>query len=206
VLGDLKVAAIKTGMLANAEIVRAVAARLPAMRGRALVVDPVMVASSGRPLLDAGGIEALKHGLVPAATLLTPNLAEAARLLDARAAANEAEMVAQAKALKALGCAAVLLKGGHSGASTASDVFYDGRDVTLLTLPRIATDNTHGTGCVLSAAVTALLAHGVVLGEAVGRAKTFVWEALSAAGTRGLGHGSGPIDILHAARGRPLPA
>ena len=139
------------------------------------------------------------------ATLLTPNLSEAAKLLNAPLAASEAEMIAQAKALKGLGCEAVLLKGGHAGSGVASDVLYDG-EVKLLSLARVASDNDHGTGCVLAAAITALLAHGVPLADAVVRAKNFVWKALNAGRTLGLGHGRGPVDVLHALRGRPLPA
>src|SRR5262249_61731232 len=119
VLGDLRLAAVKTGMLASGEIVRAVAARL-AREGCALVVDPVMAASSGHALLDTDGIEAMKRTLLPRATLLTPNLSEAAKLLNAPLAASEAEMLAQAKALKGLGCEAVLLKWAHAGSGVAS--------------------------------------------------------------------------------------
>jgi len=206
VLADLDVAAIKTGMLANAAIVEAVARCLRAAPPRPLVVDPVMVATSGDVLLAADAVEAMKYQLIPLASLITPNLPEAARLLGAKAAADDAEAIGQAKALHALGCGAVLLKGGHGAGAEAVDILCDGAGVERFVRPRLDTPHTHGTGCTLSAAIAALLAQGVALREAVGRAKAFVWQALEAGRELGVGHGHGPVDHLFAIRRSPPPA
>ena len=206
VLSDLEVGAIKTGMLANAAIVEAVAGRLRAGPRRPLVVDPVMVATSGDLLLEFDAIDALKRQLLPLALLITPNLPEAARLLDTREAASEAEAVAQAKALLALGCGAVLLKGGHGRGKEAVDILCDANGIERLMRPRVDTRHTHGTGCTLSAAIAALLARGVGLREAVGRAKAFVWQALEEGRTLGVGRGNGPVDHLFAIRKASPPA
>jgi hydroxymethylpyrimidine/phosphomethylpyrimidine kinase len=205
VLCDLAVGAIKTGMLANAGIIEAVAGRLRDGPRRPLVVDPVMVATSGDVLLEVDAIDALKRELFPQALLITPNLPEAARLLDARAAASEAEVIAQVRALLALGCQAVLLKGGHGSGEEAVDILCDATGIERFVRPKVETRNTHGTGCTLSAAITALLAQGVGLREAVGRAKAFVWEALQEGRALGIGHGNGPVDHLFAIRKAPPP-
>jgi hydroxymethylpyrimidine/phosphomethylpyrimidine kinase len=206
VLGDLEVGAIKTGMLADAEIVAAVAGRLSATAGLPLVVDPVMVATSGDVLLADDAIEAVKRQLIPLARLITPNLPEAARLLGTKAAVDDAQAAEQARALLALGCGAVLLKGGHGTGEAAVDILCDAAGTEPLVRPRIATPHTHGTGCTLSAAIAALLAQGVALREAVVRAKDFVWQALEAGQALGVGHGSGPVDHLFAIRRMPPPA
>jgi hydroxymethylpyrimidine/phosphomethylpyrimidine kinase len=197
VLSDLDVGAIKTGMLANADIVKTVADVLNTVRSRPLVVDPVMVATSGDVLLAPDAVGALKQRLMPLATLVTPNLAEAAILLGGEQAKSEAEAVAQAKALQAAGCRAVLLKGGHGSGDTAVDILVDETGVKRFARPRIATPHSHGTGCSLSAAIAALLACDVALKEAVERAKDFVWQGLQHGRDLGVGHGRGPIDHLH---------
>jgi hydroxymethylpyrimidine/phosphomethylpyrimidine kinase len=206
VLSDLAVGAIKTGMLANAAIVEAVAHRLRGGPRYPLVVDPVMVATSGDILIAPDAIDALKRQLFPLALLITPNLPEAARLLDTKEAASEDEAVGQAKALLALGCQAVLLKGGHGGGSEAVDILCDATGIERLARPRVDTRHTHGTGCTLSAAIAALLARGVGLREAVGRAKAYVWQALNDGRSLGVGHGNGPVDHLFAIRKAPPPA
>jgi hydroxymethylpyrimidine/phosphomethylpyrimidine kinase len=206
VLGDLDVRAIKTGMLANAEIVEAVARCLRGASRLPLVVDPVMVATSGDVLLAEDAIEAVKRQLIPLAGLITPNLPEAARLLGAKAAADDGQAAEQARALLAFGCGAVLLKGGHGTGETAVDILCDPAGIERLVRPRIATPHTHGTGCTLSAAIAALLAQGIALREAVVRAKDFVWQALQAGRALGVGHGSGPVDHLFAIRRMPPPA
>jgi hydroxymethylpyrimidine/phosphomethylpyrimidine kinase len=206
VLCDLEVGAIKTGMLANAAIVQAVAGRLRSAPLRPLVVDPVMVATSGDALIAPDAVEAVRSTLLPLAALITPNLPEAARLLETGQAATEAQVAAQAKALYALGCRAVLIKGGHGEGDTAVDYLYDGATLRRFALPRVDTRHTHGTGCTLSAAITALLAQGAPLPEAVQRAKTFVWQGLQQGRNLRIGHGSGPVDVLHAIRGQKLPA
>jgi len=205
VLGDLEVGAIKTGMLANAAIVQAVARSLRGV-GRPLVVDPVMVATSGDSLLSPDAVEAVRRDLLPLATLLTPNLPEAARLLETSQAASEAEAVAQAQALRALGSAAVLLKGGHDTGQAAVDILCDAAGIRRFERPRIDTPHTHGTGCTLSAAIAALLARGVALADAVERAKSYVWQALQEGRTLGVGHGNGPVDHLFAIRRSPPPS
>lgn len=206
VLSDLEVGAAKTGMLANAGIIVAVAEVLEQQRGLPLVCDPVMVATSGDVLLEPDAIDALKERLIPRARLITPNVPEAARLLGCPDAADVESMVRQAQALKTLGCDAVLLKGGHSSGETATDILVHSGGVELLEAPRIATSNTHGTGCTLSAAIAALIAAGQPLEDAVRRAKTYVWRALEAGAGLNIGHGSGPVDHLFAIKRQALPA
>jgi hydroxymethylpyrimidine/phosphomethylpyrimidine kinase len=192
VLSDLQVRAIKTGMLANASIVVAVAERLKTVRVP-IVVDPVMVATSGDALLSEDAIAAVREQLLPVATLITPNLPEAARLLGQPVAADEATMRAQAEALMRLGCQAVLVKGGHGAGAEAVDILFDGQTMTRLARPRVATRNTHGTGCTLSAAIAAGFAHGLALADAVEQAKTYLWTALQQANRLDVGHGHGPV-------------
>jgi hydroxymethylpyrimidine/phosphomethylpyrimidine kinase len=206
VLSDLDVAAIKTGMLADAGIVTTVAIMLRTAAPLPIVVDPVMVAASGDVLLQPEAVEAVRRELAPLSTLITPNLAEAAVLLGTSEAASEAQMLDQARGLLAHGWRAVLLKGGHLAADAAVDVLADAGGVERLVLPRIDTHNTHGTGCTLSAATAALLARGAPLGEAVRRAKAYVWEGLRCGRGLGVGHGRGPLDHLFAIRRAPLPA
>ena len=169
-----------------------------------LIVDPVMVATSGDVLLEADAIDAIRQELAPQANLLTPNLAEAARLLGAEPADGEAAAAAQAKALFArFGCP-ILLKGGHGSGQQAVDFFCAGGELERVSRPRLATPHTHGTGCVLSAAVAALLARGLSLRAAIAGAKGFVWQGLVAGASLGVGHGRGPVDCLFAIR-RALP-
>ncbi len=202
VAGDLSIAATKTGLLHARATVRAVAAAVRRHGLRPLVVDPVMVATSGAALIDEDAVDAVRSELVPLAALLTPNLAEAARLLDRPVAASEQEMAAQARALLGLGCKAVVVKGGHSAGAEAVDIFVeqDG-EATRLALPRIDTRNTHGTGCTFSAAVTALLARGDTLSTAVPAAKGFVHKALQSGKQLAIGHGFGPVDHIYGLRG-----
>jgi len=206
VLCDLKVGAIKTGMLANAAIVGAVADRLSVEPDRPIVVDPVMVATSGDVLLEPDAIDVLKRQLLPKAFLVTPNLPEAAFLLGVDEAVTEAHAVTQARALMDFGCTAVLLKGGHGSGMEAVDILCDGAGIERFVRPRLDARNTHGTGCTLSAAIVALLAHGVGLREAVARAKQFVWLALHEGRRLRIGHGRGPVDHLFAIRKAAPPA
>jgi hydroxymethylpyrimidine/phosphomethylpyrimidine kinase len=206
VLSDLAVGAVKTGMLANADIVEAVARILRAAPARPLVVDPVMVATSGDVLLAPNAVEAVKRDLIPLATVITPNLAEAAWLLGAKLAGSEDEAIAQGQALLALGSKAVLVKGGHGGGEDAVDILCDATGIERFVQPRIDTPHTHGTGCTLSAAIAALMARGAGLKEATGRAKAFVWEALAHGKGLGVGKGRGPVDHLYAIRRHPPPA
>jgi hydroxymethylpyrimidine/phosphomethylpyrimidine kinase len=200
VLSDLAVDTIKTGMLADADIVATVARALSAAPPRPLVVDPVMVATSGDVLLRPEAVSAIKGMLAPLATLITPNLSEAAVLLGGRPAQSEAEMREQAVALLGLGCRAVLVKGGHGSGGEALDVLADAEGARTFARPRIATPHTHGTGCTLSAAISALMAQGAPLPDAVRRAKDLVWSGLQAGRTLGVGSGRGPLDHLSGIR------
>jgi len=198
---DLKVRAVKTGMLNDADVVRAVADGVRRHNLHPLVVDPVMVATSGDVLLRSDAVEAVRTELLPLADLITPNLPEAAHLLACPLADGEAQMEAQARALLALGPAAVLLKGGHGEGAEAVDVLVQRDRAPLrLAMARIDTPNTHGTGCTLSAAIAARLALGDSLEAAVGEAKRFVHAALLAGVKQKIGNGAGPLDHLHGLR------
>ncbi len=198
VTSDLAISAIKTGMLGDEETVLTVAALLAREKPSALVVDPVMVATSGDILLAPDAIKALRDTLIPLADLITPNVPEAAALLAMPCAQSDADMVAQAQALMRLGCGAVLLKGGHSRGDDAVDVLVTSDAMHRFKRPRIDTRNTHGTGCTLAAAIAAGLARGQLLPDAVLFAKDFVWSALHAGATLKIGHGNGPVDHLFA--------
>jgi hydroxymethylpyrimidine/phosphomethylpyrimidine kinase len=162
------------------------------------VVDPVMVAASGDKLLAADAIDVLKRALIPHALVLTPNLPEAAALLDAPVARNEIEMREQGERLLALGPRAVLVKGGHGSGAESVDLLIEPTAFVRLAADRIATQNTHGTGCTLSSAIAAGLAKGLPLTEAVGAAKSYVTAALAAANRIKIGSGHGPTHHFHA--------
>jgi hydroxymethylpyrimidine/phosphomethylpyrimidine kinase len=197
VFSDLAVDAVKIGMLSRVSTIEAVAAGLDRHRARHVVLDPVMVATSGDRLLAAEAVEALRRLLIPRAELITPNLPEAAALLDTALATDEAGMRRQAEALLARGAKAVLIKGGHSDRPESTDLLVDGSGVTRLAAPRIATENTHGTGCTLSSAVAAGLAKGLPLIEAAREAKDYVTGAIAAAGRLKVGSGHGPVHHFH---------
>jgi hydroxymethylpyrimidine/phosphomethylpyrimidine kinase len=182
VFDDIEFAAVKVGMLSRPEIIDAVADRLHRHGARNVVLDPVMVAKSGDRLLRAEAVAALKALLLPLATVLTPNLPEAAVLLDLDQARDAAGMIEAAARLRELGPHAVLLKGGHLESGAA----------------RIATANTHGTGCTLSSAIAALLARGLPLRRAAREAKAYVTAAIRAAYRLDVGHGHGPVHHFHA--------
>lgn len=194
---DLAVGAVKIGMLSKAETIEAIAAGLDRHNLAKVVLDPVMVATSGDRLLAPDAVDALRRLLVPRARVLTPNLPEAAALLAAPIAENENDMRRQAHALRALGARAVLLKGGHSGGEESVDLLVEEEGITRLAAPRIATRNTHGTGCTLSAAITAGLAKGLVLREAAHAAKAYLSAALAAADRLAIGQGRGPVHHFH---------
>jgi hydroxymethylpyrimidine/phosphomethylpyrimidine kinase len=198
---DIKVGATKTGMLNDRATLLAVVEGVRRHALHPLVVDPVMVATSGDMLLEPDAVEAVRTELLPLADVITPNLAEAARLLGKAAAASVPEMEAQAQALLALGPKAVLIKGGHGEGADAVDVLVT-RDAAplYLALPRIATPNTHGTGCTLSAAIAAYLARGDSLATAARAAKSFVHAALAAGAGLKIGGGSGPVEHLFSIR------
>jgi len=193
VFDDIPVHAVKLGMLGGPEVIRTVAERLRHWRPRWIVLDPVMVAKSGDKLLPDEAVEALKTELLPLASIITPNLPEAAVLLGEAAVADRRQMPAVAARLQGLGVANVLLKGGHLDDGESADVLLHGGELLWQRGPRIATKNTHGTGCTLSAAIAAGLASGLALPDAVGRAKTYITGAIEAADRLAIGHGHGPV-------------
>jgi hydroxymethylpyrimidine/phosphomethylpyrimidine kinase len=193
VASDLRPAAFKTGMLATAELVRAVAASIAELELASYVLDPVMVATSGDRLLATEAEGTILELLVPRAALVTPNLDEAT-ILAGFPVRTPDDMRRAARALVERGAGAALLKGGHLAADELVDVLFDGREWHEWRRPRIETTSTHGTGCTLSAGIAAGLAHGQPLLAAVGNALDFVHRALLAA--PGLGRGHGPLNHL----------
>jgi hydroxymethylpyrimidine/phosphomethylpyrimidine kinase len=198
VFHDLDVRVVKIGMLGGEPAVLAVGEALRRWQGPPVVLDPVMVAASGSPLLEPGAEAAIRAQLFPLADVITPNLFEAARLLGAPVAETEDAMTRQAEALLALGPKAVLVKGGHGSGPEAVDILLDASGALRLTAPRIATRNTHGTGCTLASAIAAFLARGFTLREAAASAKTYLTEALSGADRLKVGRGSGPVHHFNA--------
>lgn len=198
VFDDLSVDAVKIGMLSVPEVIDTVAEGLKARAMRNVVVDPVMVAASGDPLLRPEAVATLRESLLPSALLITPNLPEAAKLLDAPLAKTEEEMRAQGERLLALGPGAVLMKGGHASGAESVDLLVMEGGVARFAAPRIATKNTHGTGCTLSSAIAAGLAKGLELEAAVAAAKDYLTAALAAADTLRIGRGHGPVHHFHA--------
>ena len=193
VFSDLAVGAVKIGMLGNADVIAAVAAGLERHNQINVVLDPVMVATSGHRLLAPDAIEALRTQLLPRALVITPNLAEAAALLDAPEATHENEMLHQADRLIALGANAVLMKGGHASSAESTDVLVTATASIRVIGERIETRNTHGTGCTLSAVIAAGLARGRGLTEAVRDAKEYITSAIAAADRLAIGNGPGPV-------------
>lgn len=202
VFSDLAVNAVKIGMLSLPDVVETVAEGLDRHSLEQVVLDPVMFAKGGESLLADEAIDALRTLLVPRALLITPNLSEAAQLLEVDEAEDEDEMADQAAALLDLGPRAVLLKGGHGTGPESVDIFFDGEDPVRLAAPRTETENTHGTGCTLSSAVAAGLAHGFDLLRAVAHAKAYVTEAIAQADALVVGSGHGPVHHFHAVWGK----
>jgi hydroxymethylpyrimidine/phosphomethylpyrimidine kinase len=193
VFSDLEVDAVKIGMLSQPAVIRAVAAGLDRYAQTRVVLDPVMVATSGDMLLREEAVAVLIEDLLPRAALITPNLREAARLLGADAATGRKEMEDQAAALLRLGARAVLLKGGHGSGPESDDLFLSATESHWFTAPRIATENTHGTGCTLSSAIAAGLARGLELEAAIGEAKRYITDAIGHADQLAIGRGHGPV-------------
>jgi hydroxymethylpyrimidine/phosphomethylpyrimidine kinase len=191
VIDDIGVDAVKLGMLGNAAIIEAVAAALP--RDIPLVLDPVMVATSGAVLLPDDAIAAVIALLVPLATIVTPNLPEAAKLTGLPVG-TEAERIAAGHALLASGAQAVLIKGGHATGEMLTDYLITPSGIESIALPRIATRHTHGTGCTLAAAIATGLAQGLSLSAAVNRARRYLHAAIQTA--PGFGQGHGPVNHL----------
>jgi hydroxymethylpyrimidine/phosphomethylpyrimidine kinase len=188
VVEDLRPGGVKTGMLATADLVRAVAAAVAEHSLGNVVVDPVMVASSGDRLLDSDAEGAITAELLPLCSLVTPNLHEAGILTGASVSTLD-DMRTAARTLVEMGAGAALVKGGHLAGDESVDLLFDGRAERLWRRPRIDSRNTHGTGCTLSAAVAALLAEGAALEKAVDLAVRYVARAIATAPDLGRGHG-----------------
>jgi hydroxymethylpyrimidine/phosphomethylpyrimidine kinase len=196
VVSDIGVDAAKTGMLASAQIVQAVAEAVAASEVPNLVVDPVSVSKHGHRLLAEDAVGALRDQIVPLALLVTPNLPEASALAGFDVTTRDL-MQDAAEAIQAMGPKAVLVKGGHlTDPARADDLFFDGERMEWVVAKRIETRNTHGTGCTLSSAIAAYLARGEELLEAVRLGKAFVTEAIR--GALAIGDGIGPVDQLWA--------
>ncbi len=197
VLSDLAVGAIKIGMVSTAATARAIAEALH-RHDRRVVLDPVMVATSGDRLLEPEAVSALRSALLPLALIVTPNLPEAALLADMPVAGNEADMIRQAERILADGAEAVLVKGGHGNTPESTDILFDGQNIHRFRAPRLATRNSHGTGCTLSAAIAAELSKGAEMKDAVAVAKDYLHKALAAADGLSIGTGRGPVHHFHA--------
>ncbi len=196
-LADIGADCIKTGMLHRADVIEAVAAAIKEFApGVPVVVDPVMVAKGGQALLAPDAMLAMRHGMVPLATVVTPNIPEAEALSGMKiGTADDAERAA--RAILALGPKAVLIKGGHLGGAGITDVFLQAeKTLEAFQSPRIDTPHTHGTGCTLASAIAVGIAQGLALRDAVIRARRYVHRAIETA--PGLGHGHGPLNHGHA--------
>jgi hydroxymethylpyrimidine/phosphomethylpyrimidine kinase len=198
VFSDLDVGAVKIGMVSQRAAIEVIAAGLERWRQSKVVLDPVMIATSGDRLLAPDAIDVLKRVLIPRALVITPNLPEAAALLDAPLAGTETDMREQAERLLALGPRAVLIKGGHAAGPESVDLLVAPSAFTRLAADRIATGNTHGTGCTLSSAIAAGLAKGLDLAEAARLAKSYVTAAIAASSRIKIGSGHGPVHHFHA--------
>jgi len=194
---DIRIDAVKIGMIATADVAMTVADVLTARMRGPVVLDPVMIAKGGAELLHADAVQVVRARLLPLATVITPNLPEAAHLLGTEVASTRTEMESQALALQALGPRAVLLKGGHLEEANSPDCLITQDGVHWLDGPRIASQNTHGTGCTLSAAIAAGLAGGGHLLDVVRVAKQYVTDAIATANQLTVGQGHGPTHHLH---------
>jgi len=190
---DVRVDAVKIGMLANAAVIRAVVACLDRYRPAYVVLDPVMVAKSGDALLEPVAVASLVGELMPAVDLVTPNLDEAAVMLGETVVTAAGDMPGQAERIAELGAKRVLLKGGHLSDADSTDVLLSEEGIEVLRAPRITTDNDHGTGCTLSAAIAALRPRSEDWRQAVVQAKDYLTGALAAADQLDVGHGHGPV-------------
>jgi hydroxymethylpyrimidine/phosphomethylpyrimidine kinase len=197
VFTDLDIGAVKIGMLGTTPAIEVVTAALDRYRPHNVVLDPVLVASSGERLLRQDALSTLR-GLISRVHVITPNLSEAAVLLGTSPARDENEMRAQGQKLLTLGVRAVLIKGGHGSGPESVDFLVEADNIVRLAAPRLAGKNTHGTGCTLSSAIAAGLAKRLALDEAARQAKTYVSAAIAAADRLGVGSGRGPLHHFHA--------
>ena len=199
VFSDLNVIAVKVGMLSDSNIIRSVAKKIKQYTPQYLVVDPVMVATSGDLLLQSSAIESLKSELLPLADVITPNLPEAAALINAKVPESEVEMAAMIDELRQLGAKSVLLKGGHlEKDENSTDLLILSDSIERLSTPRIETLNTHGTGCTLSSAIASYLAQGHELLTAVALGKQYITQAIIHADELNIGQGHGPVNHFFA--------
>lgn len=195
VFQDLNIVAVKVGMLADADIIRVVANKITQYQPHFVVVDPVMVATSGDMLLHDSAIDTLKKELLPLADLITPNLPEAAALTGFALPDNEEQIGEMIVPLRQLGAKAILLKGGHFEQDESSnDVLIEGEAIDVLRCKRVATKNTHGTGCTLSSAIASYLAQGNRLHKAVYLGKQYITQAITHADELKVGQGHGPVN------------
>ena len=201
IFSDIAVSSVKVGMVGNAEIAEGVGTTLAKYRNLISVVDPVMVAKGGSPLLDKKAIQAVKDNLLPLATIVTPNLPEAAILLGSSIAKSEEDMVYQGKALLNLGSKSILMKGGHSEGITSNDLLVTENNYVWFKEKRINTKNTHGTGCTLSSSIASFLAKDYSVEEAVSKAKKFVTNAIRNSEKLSVGKGHGPTNHFYALEG-----
>jgi len=197
VFSDLDISAVKIGMVANRAAIETIATNIARWSPRHVVVDPVMVATSGARLLADNAVDALRQHLIPRAHLITPNLPEAAALLNEVVAHDDETIRDQGRRLLDLGCPAVLIKGGHAEGRESIDFLMTSAGAVRFAAPRVNTNNTHGTGCSLSSAIAAGLAKGETMEAAVRSAKTYVHAAIMAADQLKVGHGHGPIHHLY---------
>jgi len=196
VFGDIDIDAVKVGMLSDPDLVGAVTDALSSFDGP-IILDPVMVAKSGTCLLSKEAVSALRDRLLPKSTIVTPNIPEAAALLDAHEAASDAELRAQGRRILSLGAQAVLVKGGHGAAPVCTDWLIAEDGETSFVADRIKTRNTHGTGCSYSSAVAAGLAKGQCLKDSIQAAHQWLHKAISEADKLGIGGGNGPVHHFH---------
>ncbi|GAA6210006.1 bifunctional hydroxymethylpyrimidine kinase/phosphomethylpyrimidine kinase [Cognatishimia sp. WU-CL00825] len=196
VLDDIDVQAVKIGMLGAPDLIETVAAALAAFAGP-IVLDPVMLSKSGVALLPSDAVDALVQHLVPMAHVLTPNLPEAARILNVAEATDDDAVLAQGARLLALGCKAVVMKGGHAKGEVCRDWLLTDQGAMAFEAPRIDTRNTHGTGCTMSSAIAAELAKGADLSDAVARAHAWLHKAIVASDQIDIGQGHGPVHHFH---------
>jgi len=197
VFGDLNISCVKIGMLNSSSIIKLVSQILQEYRPKHIVLDPVMISSSGKPLIEANAIEALKTQLFPISTIVTPNIPEAATLLNSSQAKSKSAMYETITKLNKLGSHSVLLKGGHLIGDTCTDLLSESDIIHEFSQARIATNNTHGTGCTLSSAISANLALGSSIKDAVFKANVYLNNAIKFANSLKIGKGSGPVHHFH---------
>lgn len=195
VLGDIGADAVKIGMLHSADVVRAVKEQLLRFGVKNIVLDPVMVSTSGHRLIEDSAVKVLSEELIPVARVITPNVPEA-EILAGERVTSQSDLPRIARALSCGGRVSVLMKAGHLSEDNLVDIFYNAESDALLELPskRIHTPNTHGTGCTLSSAFASFLAQGLSLNDAARAAKDYINSAIVSGSEYSIGHGHGPVD------------